>query len=238
MREGQGQERRRWGGTVCLLLALAFVPIWVGCGAANEHSVSVPEATSPTPTLQSLAIEPKLATETAYILHEEQYATRVALTPGTKRTVPPGGPTPTEQLGMLSGCGARTNANAPWTISCWRGYIGGQLTDVGAGRYGATSHGEGLIVVTTWSPYQEDVYETPEQVGPVKIASVDGTRFTLVPYDPWRLQTPEATLTPAPNVAFVFDIVTREWLTPTPGPSPSVSVSPIPSVSPLPTQMP
>jgi hypothetical protein len=106
---------------------------------------------------------------------------------------------------------------------------------------------QGLVMIFhgprfhTFDPTTE-IYRTPQRVGPVRLVSVDGMRFTLVsvPGYPGRPQPPQPTFTPLPQVTFVFDLATRQWVSPptTPGPSPSALVSPVPSVSPLPTQAP
>jgi hypothetical protein len=68
-------------------------------------------------------------------------------------------------------------------------------------------------------------YPTPTQSGFIRIISETGGLFTLQSVD---------------GATFIFDLNTRQWISPptTPGPSPSALVSPVPSVSPLPTQLP
>ena len=53
------------------------------------------------------------------------------------------------------------------------------------------------------------MYQTPQKVGAVHLAELNGTQVTLAPDDPQLATT------------FVFDLVTRQWVTPAPSPVPS-----------------
>jgi hypothetical protein len=61
------------------------------------------------------------------------------------------------------------------------------------------------------------------------LTAVDGTLATLVSYDyPWILYTPTPPVSPTPGPVFVFDLATRQWVTPGPTPVPSLPPSPGP----------
>src|SRR5947208_1235370 len=138
MREGQGQERRRWGGTVCLLLALAFVLIWAGCGTLNNNPAPPAAAVvSTTAEVSTTTPASRAELDTRVALRQVAFATSVALTPPMDKRPPEALtalPTETPELGMLSDCGTRTNSRAPRILSCWRGVIDGNIVDVEAGQ--------------------------------------------------------------------------------------------------------
>jgi hypothetical protein len=98
----------------------------------------------------------------------------------------------------------------PQLQTCWRGTFNGAYVTVGAGHAGLAADGQvqdskGLIVVADgpdlWAdPATRKVYETPQAVGSVRIRGAAGYRLTLATADP--------------NVTFVFDLQTRQWVTP------------------------
>jgi hypothetical protein len=144
--------------------------------------------------------------------------TTVALTAAPTRTPgpPPTYPTYTPVLGMLPGePDFSKNPKNPIINSGWRGWLDGRIVELRAGSQGkARDPGQGVLIVNVWSD-SYDVYDTPRRMGPVRIVSMDGTRVTLVPVDfrtPGVLQTPWATQTP--GTYFVFDLATRQWLSP------------------------
>jgi hypothetical protein len=55
------------------------------------------------------------------------------------------------------------------------------------------------------------IYLTPLRQGSVSMASIDIPRVYLVRSDD---EPPEAEITPIPNVVFVFDLSTRQWVNP------------------------
>src|SRR5213078_4076001 len=85
-----------------------------------------------------------------------------------------------------------------------------------------------------WSNENLVIYQTPQNIGPVRIVSIDGTRVTLGYYDGWTRDTPQAS--PTPSVTFVFDLISRQWVSPSPAPSPSAmpTSGPSPSAGPSP----
>ncbi len=185
---------------------------------------STPTLGNPSPTALS-----KWALATADAQRDIEFRTAVALSPTIDKSQLSFGtpePTWTPQMGMLPGC-VNATPRGPQCLSAWRGVVNGQITDVQAGQYGSGGDElQGLVLVHTWGQAQDDIYDTPQRVGAVRIATVNGTLFTLTPDDPQY------------QVTFYFDLASRQWTPSTPGPSPSVPVSPMPSVSPLPTQQP
>jgi len=235
-------EIQLWKLSLAVVMAVLTTTFTVACNTTeNQSSVpAVPAAiltatqANPSPTAFS-----RWAYATEYARREALYATAVALTPGTKNARPPGTPLPTAtiELGLFpGGCGARKNSRDLWTISCWRGLLNGQIVQMESGRYGSESDGsQGLLVVNVWpddhwTDENQIIYNTPQRVGPVRIVSVDAMRVTLATYDPWATQTPQPSTTP--QITFVFDLSTRQWVSPPPLPTPSVSVPPLPTLSP------
>jgi len=136
-------------------------------------------------------------------------------TPGRR----PAAPTFTPVIGMLPGCLPFGNgAGIPY--NCWQGLVNGQLLilKAGVGGYGHDQT-QGFVWVNTPEQREDgsDIYFTPQQIGPVKIVSVNGLIFTLAPAEPGF-----------PPVTFVFDLATRQWVTPGPTPVPSLPPSPGP----------
>ena len=81
--------------------------------------------------------------------------------------------------------------------------MGGDVVEVYAGREGRDGDRmQGIIWVYVRGQGQEgpDIYQTPQRVGAVRIASVSGMLFTLETVDQ-----------PTPQV-FVFDLATRTWV--------------------------
>ena len=68
-------------------------------------------------------------------------------------------------------------------------------------------------------------YETPTHAGELTVIDVVWPLLTVASFE-------------SPSLRFTFNLDTRQWITPTPGPIPSRTITPIPSVSPLPTQLP
>jgi hypothetical protein len=100
--------------------------------------------------------------------------------------------------------------------------MNGRLLGLFAGReqFGGDPQ-QGVLLVTLADLDQvsnrtEDVYQTPQKVGAMHLAELNGTQVTLVPTDPQI------------HVTFVFDLATRQWVTPGPTPVPSLSPSPGP----------
>ncbi len=168
--------------------------------------------TSPTsiPTTTSLPDNhtPIAATREAYenevAANLEALKTSVALTHAPTEMPGPPSPvvSPTPMLGILPGC-SNTNAYEPQVISCWRGVVDGQLVDVGAGREGRSGDmAQGILKIYVQGQEDVDIYNTPNLVGPVRLVSVSDRLFTLSTVD---LATPQI---------FVFDLDTRQWVSP------------------------
>jgi hypothetical protein len=81
--------------------------------------------------------------------------------------------------------------------------FGGYLYNIRSGDLSDETMGALLVSgdTTEW-------YPTPQQIGPVRIVTVDGTRVIL-----------QTTNTQSPPVTFVFDLRTRQWLDPAPSPT-------------------
>ena len=68
--------------------------------------------------------------------------------------------------------------------------------------------GQGMVRVHTWGQQGTDFYRTPNRVGAVGIASVTTTlTTTLFTLATLALPTPQS---------FVFDLTTRQWVSPSP----------------------
>jgi hypothetical protein len=203
------------------MLALCLL---AACGAPSP--LTTPESTEisvPTvvPSATATYVAPAAATRAAYATRNatwrSQFQTQVALTPIPPRpTLPPPRPTPTWELGWVR-C-ANGGILEPVRYSCWRGLFNGELITVAAGqqsRLGDRSQGLFMVfhggILDPDNPTTE-FYSTPLKLGGMSILSVDGTRFTLAPYDPWATWTPEPS--PTPGVIFVFDLATRQWVNP------------------------
>ena len=226
------EQRKRWRLMLTVQFEVLALIVIVACNRTeNATTLSVVTAVpSPAPENLSTRVAPKRAPMTAFAQREAQHSTAVALTPGIKPTHRPMTPMPTAtlEMGMLSSCGIRKNAREPIEHSCWRGIISGDIVEVGAGLEVSEGYeDQGLVSVHT--RYQPDYneYPTPQKVGPVRIASVNGMLFTLVPVDP-----------NAPPITFTFDLSTRQWVSPPPLPTPSLSVPLLPTISPLSTLSP
>lgn len=142
-------------------------------------------------------------------------------TPVALRTESPVAPTPTWESGWVD-CPSPEYRNEPEYVSCWRSTLNGQLLWLFAGH----QHGEradpqqGVLQVGFYDLSQihllsQDIYNTPQRVGAVRITSVSGTLVTLVPQD--QQATP---------VVLVFDIATHQWGLSSPSPVPSVAPTP------------
>lgn len=160
------------------------------------------------PTAQRTAAA---ATEIARLTHvaagREARHTRVALTQAP--TITPGRPlpqpSPTFIMGELPGCG-NINSAGPQAYSCWRALIDGQIVEIYAGREGRDGNpAQGLVWVRIRGQGQQgmSVYQTPQQLGAVRITAVNGSQVTVEPVG-----------AATPQQEFVFDIQNRQWLSP------------------------
>lgn len=160
------------------------------------------------------------AFDTRVTLDEQKRKTAGALAP-TRTPKPPmpsrtPRPTATLAFGWLL-CGGAANSLEPqYNMRCWQGELNGQYYQVMAGREGRWGDiAQGILTITTLSPdgqwHRIGTFLTPEKQGEVRIASVDGLMVYLVPDD---YQPPDAKITPIPGVVFVFDIATRQWVSP------------------------
>ncbi len=224
------------------LVAICASILLVACGIRAEPlSAPVAGALTETPAQTIYTPNEKEVAGTHIALSEEAMRTSVALTgvPTWTPGRPPIYPSPTPELGLHSGSGAR-NSQEPFFITGWTGIVNGELINVESGREGSLGdRQQGVIMIynrTTRQP--ADIYRTPERAGPVRIVAVDGTLFTLTPIDFYYFETPDALLTPwatqTPGPVFVFDIATRQWVSPPPASSPSPSLPPVPTLTALP----
>lgn len=99
----------------------------------------------------------------------------------------------------------------------WQEMFNGQFLSVRSGRQGFSGDiGQGLITISvpgTDNRFHDiDTYLTPSRQGSVELAPMDGTRLYLIPSE--APQPPDASITPIPNIAFVFDLTTRQWANP------------------------
>ncbi len=145
-----------------------------------------------------------------------QTRTAVAMTPERLRptdTPEPILPTPTQFLGILEDCCARSGY--PWiTTGGWIGWVNGKLISVVTGSSYHNTQGVVLVFnggdpLVPPSILPSEVYSTPLQIGAVYVAATNGTRLTLAQDNP-----PYPTDTPPSSYTFVFDVVTRQFVSP------------------------
>ncbi len=225
MRDGKGQQRRWWGRTAYLLLALAFVPVWVACYAASGTPIALvgapntPQSAGPLVAVATsaataiiTATATGISTSTSTPNSKEQFATKLAINEQALRTsvaltgVPtwtPGapppytGPTMTPVLGIFGGESGNDDPYQPRVTSVWRGWVSGQIASVYAGDEGpADEPSQGLIQVLVGRITQ--FYRTPEKVGALVIKGENNGQLTLVSED--GLST------------YFFDLPTRQWI--------------------------
>jgi hypothetical protein len=126
-----------------------------------------------------------------------------ALTP-TRTPLPTVTPIPTQlALGIFA------NTDPVWPTSRylfangWRTLAANAYLTVYAGSYRATPQQGVLFLMQRSADYRQVIelafYDTPTADGAVQIAAADGSRLTLT--------------TPT-NHQFIFDVATRQWLTP------------------------
>jgi hypothetical protein len=240
----QEQSMQKGWVQLCIALLCLFVCIFlVSCDSVAQQSLPAAATvamtaieTTPVPTASAIETgtpEPtwtpvlfgagtKEANETAVVERLNAIGTEVALThePVDTPGPPPVYPTPTLVMGLIPKC-ANASARGPQCINIWRGVISGQIVQVEGGRESLEDDPtQGLAIVTILSTHEEQVYNTPQKVGVIRVAAVDGARVTFVPVD---FRTPQVLLTPwttaTPGTTFVFDLVTRQWISLTPSPT-------------------
>lgn len=152
--------------------------------------------------------------------NENILKTEVALTPTPPEpTFGPLEPTPTLVMGIMPGCPNRGGYDYIG-VTCWRGVVDSQILTVMVGSESPRLQGGSLnqgVVLVYHSAYPmrqpdynpDEVYRTSFQLGPLRIDSVDGTRFTLETYDALNTPVPGATPT-----VIVFDLATRQFVSP------------------------
>ncbi len=124
-------------------------------------------------------------------------------------------PEPTPVVGQQQECSPGIHGFNP--SNCWVVLLNNEYLHVNAGYLYNDASGDlsdttiGVIVVFDAGIER---YPTPQRRGPMHIAAVDGTRVTVIPDDPQA------------HVTFVFDLLTRQWIDATPGPSPVPSALP------------
>lgn len=229
----------RWLVLCIILVIICASILLVACGTVVAP-IAAPAAMvlTDTPIQTTYTPNGKGQFGTHVALTEEAMGTSAALTgvPTWTPGRPPSYPSPTPELGLHSGSGAR-NSQEPFFITGWTGIVNGELINVESGREGSLGDPQqGVIMLynrTTRQP--AEIYRTPQKSGPVRIVAVNGTLFTLAPIDlhyyetPGALQTPWATSTP--GSIFIFDLATGQWLDPAGTPIPT---TPLPTTSPIP----
>jgi hypothetical protein len=198
---------------------------WVSSAPNPSPSVSVSPISSVTPIQTSTAgsgyaLTPQPSSKEAYWTAVAQsdaaIATEVALTHAPRDTPgpPPVYPTPTWAMGIIPDC-ANASAQGPQCINIWRGVLNGEIVQVEGGQESYDDPSQGIAIVFTFGHNDLQIYKTPQKVGVVRVAAVDGTRVTFAPVDfriPQVLLTPWTTATP--GTTFVFDLATRQWVSP------------------------
>lgn len=243
-------------GCVAIMLWLLTACTTVGQSATQPPNgetrtlVAVPTASTPEPTRiptqgpgtptapPTTAARPttvREATQAARSTADAQYLAdiRTKYAPYTAVPIPTLGlpqPTPTWIMG-LQGC-VNGISYAPLMLGCWRGYLNGELISAAGGRQTEGDRTQGLLMVFHGPLFDPlalttEVYSTPLKLGAVRLVSVDGTRCTLIPYDPLGSQgTPTPLISPTPSILFVFDLATRQWVTSGPSPVPTLLSTP------------
>jgi len=180
-------------------------PIVFNTIVVRPTRTSRPTATGiPTAVFTAIAAT-HIAFATNVAAHREEIQTSVAMTHAPTITPgrPPAYPSPTPIMGMLPGC-SNISPNGPQAVNCWRGVVDGEVVQVYAGREGRDGDQlQGII----WMHVQgqdgdDDIYQTPQRVGAVGIASVSSRRFTL------------QTVGQSTPQLFVFDLDTKQWVSP------------------------
>ncbi len=195
-------------------------------------TASVYYTDTPTPTYPPPAgAGTKEAFDTAVARNLDAMRTEIALTHAPTETPgdPPLYPTVTPIMGLINAC-AGTSSSGPQCVNAWRGIINGDSIEIRAGNEGIDGdESQGLLEVGVRGHPPEDIYNTPQKVGSVRVVAVDGARVTLATID---LRTPVALLTPwattTPGTIFYFDLITRQWLDPNGTPIPSPTLTPTP----------
>ncbi len=133
---------------------------------------------------------------------------------------------PTPVVGQQSGehCPTSIHGFHPsgrcWIVLLDNEYVyidSGYAYNVASGDLSDTSIGTLLVFtrpLTLAGVGPSAFYPTPQRLGPVHIAAVDGFLVTVVTDDPGT------------NVSFAFDLATRQWVTPAPSPVPSLPPTP------------
>lgn len=240
-------NKKRPGLFEVIILGLVILSLVTGCGTttltepqvvAVDTALSTAVTTTPMPP--DVATRQAIATMDAERRNEVR--TRVALTPTWPPRTPGPEMTPTASLG-LHDC-VPANTYEPQVYNCWLGVVDGQYVTVAAGMegYGGDLY-QGVVMIFhnryySYSDPTTEIYRTPQKVGPVRIVSINGLQFTVesfnVQWGVWSTPLPSPTL--FPQVTFVFDLPSRQWVTGTPGPS--LTTEPLRSPSPLATGTP
>lgn len=219
--------------------------VLAGCGAKGTQ-LALPTLTvdfTSTPVIPSPTVNFKDAADTRVAENYNIVLTEVALTHAPTWTMgpPPDYPSETPELGLSTHCLGK-NSRDPRIATCWTGIVNGEMVYVDAGREGLDGDPTwGIIMVGTSGHSDAQLIRTPWKVGAIRIAAINGTLFTVAPID---FATPRAVLTPwattTPGVTFVFDIVSRQWVSPPPSPTITITpqLSPIPTTLPLPSPSP
>jgi hypothetical protein len=198
-----------------LIATSAYSPFPGTQAPTRQIATRVPEPTDPPRSPGS-----KEAFDTRVALREIAIKTAGALTPtelpGSPTVTWTPRPTPTLTFGWIE-CGGGDSRQPQYT-TCWQGMFNGQVLLVQAGREGYQGDiGQGVIsvwIVGQDGRYHDDgAYRTPSRQGAVHIVSIDGARVYLAVDE---LQPPDLGGTPVatPGVIFVFDLATRQWVSP------------------------
>jgi hypothetical protein len=217
---------------IIAFMMLAVVSCTSPNAAAPAASVATSTSTQATPsvlpaaTITELAFRARvLGMPPSVIAHDERNPTiqawdditvknyadmlnQSALTPPpTLDRNPPPTDTPAPERTLVPGyeqCPPLPNMqhDVPYTCGVWE--INGRMVEAKSGRHGRVGGDikQGYLQVGCTSPGNA-MHDTPARVGPVEIASVEGTRFYLSTVDP----------NAKPNT-FIFDIATCQWVSP------------------------
>jgi hypothetical protein len=239
-------KSRRGSVALLLFIFIAAVPVLVRLSSGGSRSdASTSLVNTPTP---AYAYRPPPTWDQASEELQRRYHVREATRVAVLTAIPQNGSRPNRTLtpivwptaipiptsvyypagdGMILEDGQIVPAELGSFTNQWQQRVGDVYTQVyfGKEKYDPT---QGIVLVKMYGPghpMEMEIYRTPQARGAVRVVGATGTTLQA------RTEMGDY---------IVFDLATRQWVSPplTPGPSPSVLVSPVPSVSPLPTQSP
>jgi hypothetical protein len=220
----QDRRRHRLYGTASVVIMLAFLPICVACGTANEQSPASEVTSSPTVFNETDTAVPGSHTPD----YKEVAATELALTRGAMETAVALTAAPTVTVGRPPTVATEPPAEGIFFADTflnrrlgdrkvwdyWQGWVNNELVRVDAGYLlDGEEPKQGMVALFPggFGPdyfQMHEYYLTPQRQGEVAITSVDGIVVHLTTLDGLH--------------AFNFDLTTHQWGLATPEPLPTI----------------